>query len=106
MSDNSSYLFFNYFNKKYNNGYYLYTNDKTDKVIKINTLKHILYFLNSKVCVNAYDIERYMSFEGYGKKGLLETFGDILNYKKSFYSTAFSTMILATILIKIKYISI
>lgn len=84
MSDNSSYLFFNYFNKKYNNGYYLHTNDKTDKVIKINTLKHILYFLNSKVCVNAYDIERYMSFEGYGKKGLLETFGDILNYKKVF----------------------
>lgn len=84
MSDNSSYLFFNYYNKTYDNGFYLYNNHHDKKVIKINSLKHILYFLNSKVCVNAYDIERYMTFQGYGKRGLLETFGDILQYKKVF----------------------
>ncbi|QIH77961.1 hypothetical protein GTN30_04695 [Macrococcoides canis] len=84
MSDNSSYLFFNYFNKKYKSGYYLFINETAENVLKINTFKHILYFLNSKVCVNAYDIERYMTFQGYGKRGLLETFGDILSYKKVF----------------------
>lgn len=90
FADNSSTLFFQCFNRNADHAYYLTempnTSNKINKrkYIKKDTLKHILYYLNSDVCVNAYDIERYMSFGGYGKSGLFQTFGDLLIYKKVF----------------------
>lgn len=93
FQDNSSHLF-KYIRTNHSDfpAYYIIkksspkykTVKKYGNVLNSGSLLSDLYILNSKVVVNSYDMDSYMSPHGLNKRTNYEAFGDLLNYKRIF----------------------